>query len=180
MPDSWALVAAKNASFSGHFERPGIGAEMAPENEAPLTAIRGQKEGLPDGRRGGRDSPTASRKSWGNRCKLNVTEYLVLNDAKNASLSGHFERPDNVADMAPEMGHPYPRLGAGKRDPAIVNNRFVIPGLYGGVVGVLNDWFSRWVSVLTVGRSTHVRATPTAILRYCMCNCVTLTFEDLR
>ena len=34
-PEQWALIAARNASFSGHFERSGIWVEMAPKMRHP-------------------------------------------------------------------------------------------------------------------------------------------------
>ena len=45
VPDFRTLITDKNASFSGYFERSGIGGGNDSENEASLSAIRPQKEG---------------------------------------------------------------------------------------------------------------------------------------
>ena len=76
------------------------------ENEAPLAAIRGQKEGLPDGWRVGRDFPQIFRRSRANRWELTAPDYWALIEAKNASFFGDVRRSCIGVEMAPEMWHP--------------------------------------------------------------------------
>ena len=45
MPDYWALIAAKNASFSGDFRVARYRGKKGSENEASLAAIRGWNVG---------------------------------------------------------------------------------------------------------------------------------------
>ena len=76
------------------------------ENEASLAAIRAQKEGLPDGRRAGRDFPRIFRKSWTNHWGLTVSYFWSLIKANHASFSGQFGWPGIGAGMDPAMRDP--------------------------------------------------------------------------
>ena len=79
--------------------------ETTPKNEASLAAIMAQKEGRPDGWWIGRDFPTIFRKLWANHWELTVPDFRTLIAARNASVSGHFERSGIGVGMTPEMGH---------------------------------------------------------------------------
>ena len=97
-----------------------------PENEAPLAAIRGKKEGPADLRWVGRDFPRISRKSRTNRWELTLPDYWALIVAKNASFFGDFRRSCVGAEINPEMRHSYPILWSRKRTPVIDNTYSVI------------------------------------------------------
>ena len=75
-------------------------------NEESLAAIWTQKEGRPDCWWVGRDFLMIFRISWANPWELTVPDYWDLIAAKNASFSGHFERPVIGADMTPKMKNP--------------------------------------------------------------------------
>ena len=98
--------------ISGVISRPISGRLKCAENEASLAAIRGQNVGLPDCWRVGRNFPRISLKSRTDRWELMAPDSRSLISARNASFFVDFWRSSIGVEMAPEIGHPQPRLGS--------------------------------------------------------------------
>ena len=80
----------------------------------------------------------------------------------------HFQTDIAGGYNVPELRHPYPRLGPGKRTPLLDNIRSAISGRTGGSMAVLTDCFSIWLIAPTVGTSANVRSPKRGETRWVM------------
>ena len=85
------------------------------ENEAPLVAIKGRKEGRPCWRWVVRDFLKIFRKSRTNRWELTAPSSRPLIAANDSLFSGSFSARYRGGENAIKLTNSYSRLGAGRR-----------------------------------------------------------------
>ena len=113
VPYFWILIEADGASFLAISGGPVSGRGEFRDGES-LSEITATIDRHPDWRWVGRDFAMAFRKSRAAHWDLTVRDSRPLIVAKNASFAADFRRFVIGVAMSPEMGPPYPRLGAGK------------------------------------------------------------------